>query len=101
MNKIILDKTDELIKLCSLYRVKSMYAFGSVCTDRFNADSDIDLLISFEGLSIEQYTDNYFDLHYQLEALFQRQIDLLTDNSLSNPYFIQGVEQTKELIHAA
>jgi uncharacterized protein len=101
MNKIIIDKTDELIKLCHLYSVKSMYAFGSVCTDKFNEESDIDLLISFEALTIEQYTDNYFDLHYQLEELFRRDIDLITDNSLSNPYFIQGVEQTKELIYAA
>lgn len=101
MNKIISDKVEELKKLCNAYSVKSMYAFGSVCTDRFNDKSDIDFLISFDNLSIEQYTDNYFDLHYKLENLFNRKIDLLTDKSLSNPYFITGVEQTKKLIYAA
>ena len=78
-----------------------MYAFGSVCTDKFDENSDIDLLISFENLTIDQYTDNYFDLHYKLEDLFKREIDLLTDKSLSNPYFIQNLEQTKQLIYAA
>jgi len=78
-----------------------MYAFGSVCTDKFNENSDIDLLISFDNLSIDEYTDNYFDLHYKLENLFKREIDLLTDKSLSNPYFIQSLEQTKQLIYAA
>ncbi|MEI6752629.1 MAG: nucleotidyltransferase domain-containing protein [Paludibacter sp.] len=101
MNKILNDKIEDLIKLCTTYSVKSMYAFGSVCTDNFNDSSDIDLLISFDNLSIDQYTDNYFDLHSKLEALFQREIDLLTDRSLSNPYFIKSVEQTKTLIYAA
>ena len=90
MQKILIDKIEDLIKLCNIYSVKSMYAFGSVCTDKFNENSDIDLLITFENLSIEQYTDNYFDLHYKLEALFQREIDLLTDKSLSIPYFIKS-----------
>jgi len=66
MNRIILDRIEELKRLCNIYNVKSMYAFGSVCTDKFNDNSDIDLLISFDNLSIEQYTDNYFDLHYKL-----------------------------------
>ncbi|HLP05651.1 MAG TPA: nucleotidyltransferase domain-containing protein [Paludibacter sp.] len=101
MNNIITDKMHELIQLCTKYGVKSMYAFGSVCTDKFNNESDIDLLISFQGLSIEQYTDNYFELHYKLEELFHRQIDLLTERSLSNPYFIKNIEQTKSLIYAA
>jgi predicted nucleotidyltransferase len=101
MNKVISDKIEELKELCILYNVNTMHAFGSVCTDKFNDKSDIDLLISFNNLSIEQYTDNYFDLHYKLQDLFKREIDLLTENSLSNPYFIKGVEQTKQLIYAA
>jgi uncharacterized protein len=83
-----------------MYRVRRMYAFGSVCTDKFNNNSDIDFLISFEDISYEQYTDNYFDLHYKLQDLFNRRIDLLTENSLSNPYFINGVDRTKQLIYA-
>ena len=63
--------------------------------------SDVDILISFDNLSIEQYTDNYFDLHYKLESLFNRKIDLLTERSLSNPYFIKALEQTKKLVYAA
>jgi hypothetical protein len=78
-----------------------MHVFGSVCTDNFNDKSDIDVLISFDTLSVDQYTDNYFDLHYKLEDLFGRKIDLITDKSLSNPYFIQAIEQTKQLIYAA
>ena len=101
MNRILADKLIELSQLCKTYEVKSMFAFGSVCTDKFNDESDIDFLISFDSLSLDKYADNYFDLHYKLEDLFKRKIDLITDSSLSNPYFIQGIEQTKRLIYAA
>jgi predicted nucleotidyltransferase len=101
MDRIVLDRIDELKLLCNKYNVKSMYVFGSVCTDKFNDNSDIDILISFDNISIEKYTDNYFELHYKLQDLFDRKIDLLTDKSLSNPYFIKGLEQTKQLIYAA
>jgi uncharacterized protein len=101
MNKIIQDKTNELFQLCITYNVKDMYAFGSVCNSHFNDTSDIDLLVTFDkNISIEKYTDNYFELHDQLERLFNRKIDLMTDNSLSNPYLIQSIEQTKQLIYA-
>lgn len=101
MQEFIKDKLDDLKKLCQDYDVKKMYVFGSVCTDKFNDNSDIDILISFKDISIEKYTDNYFELHYKLEKLFNRKIDLLTENSLSNPYFIESIEETKQLLYAA
>ena len=67
MNKILTDRINELKRLCELYKVRSMYVFGSVCTDKFNDESDIDFLITFDNLSFDQYADNYFDLHYKLQ----------------------------------
>ena len=79
-----------------------MYAFGSVVSGRFRDDSDIDFLISFnDDLSIEQYTDNYFSLQYKLRNLFNRNIDLVTERTLSNPYFIESINETKHLIYEA
>lgn len=101
MNQIVTTKLNELKQLCLDYKVREMYVFGSVCTEKFGEQSDIDFLISFDDLPIDQYADNYFELHYKLEELFKREIDLVTVNSLSNPYFIKGIEQTKRLIYAA
>ena len=50
---------------------------------------------------MDKYTDNYFELHYHLQDLFNRKIDLITENSLSNPYFIESLEETKQLLYAA
>jgi len=101
MQKLIEDNLSSLSLLCSKYDIKTMYVFGSVCTDKFNLKSDIDILISFKDISIEKYTNNYFSLHSDLEKLFNRKIDLITENSLSNPYFIESIEETKQLLYAA
>jgi predicted nucleotidyltransferase len=101
MNKVIVDKLEELKNLCKIYNVKTMHVFGSVCTAKFSDRSDIDFLISFEDLPFDQYTDNYFDLHYKLQSLFSRNIDLLTDRSLSNPYFIKSINENKLLVYAS
>ena len=78
-----------------------MYLFGSANTGNFNKESDIDILISFQELPFEQYTDNYFEIHEALETLFNRKVDLITERSLSNPFFIQSIDQTKHLLYAA
>ncbi len=101
MQSLIKNKLDELKIICETYDVKTLYVFGSACTDNFNESSDVDILVAFKDISIEKYTDNYFDLHDTLARLFDRKIDLLTENSLSNPYFIESVEETKELLYAA
>ena len=77
-----------------------MNVFGSVVTDKFNDDSDIDFLILFsEDLSVGEYTDNYFELHYKLREIFNREIEIVTEPTLSNPYFIESINESKQLIY--
>jgi len=63
--------------------------------------SDVDLLISFNPMDYSDYADTYFVLADKFENLFHRPVDLVTDKSLSNPYFIDSVNQTKTLIYGA
>jgi len=79
--------------------VNSLYVFGSVCTDKFNEKSDIDLLISFKTMDFGDYADTYFELAEEFEKLFKRQVDLVTDKSSSNPYFIQSINKSKTLLY--
>lgn len=99
MRRIISDNIESIKLLCMTHNVKSLYAFGSVCTDNFSDNSDIDLLVSFKPMDYSDYADTYFDLADKFENLFQRPVDLVTDKSLSNPYFIDSVNQTKTLIY--
>jgi len=99
MNSIIKNNILDIHNFCRKYNVKNLYVFGSVCSEKFNDKSDIDFLISFKDIPIEEYSDNYFALHELFQNLFSRQIDLITENSLSNPYFINVMEKTKTLIY--
>jgi predicted nucleotidyltransferase len=99
MQRLISDNIDKIKTLCMTHNVKSLFAFGSVCTDRFDDKSDIDLLISFEPMEYGDYADTYFILADKFETLFQRSVDLVTDKSLSNPFFINSINQTKTLLY--
>jgi DNA phosphorothioation-dependent restriction protein DptG len=94
-------KQNELRAICEQLLIKRLYIFGSaVNATGFNEDSDIDFLIAFEdSLTPEEYSENYFQLHYKLRELFNREIDVLTERSLSNPYFIKSIERSKYLVY--
>lgn len=59
MKRLETYKTD-IKKLCETHRAKSIQAFGSVLTDNFNKKSDIDLIVDFLNIAVEDYADNYF-----------------------------------------
>lgn len=100
--QLISNKIEELKKLCKKLKLKKLYVFGSAVSSRFTKNSDIDFLISFsDDLTIEEYTQNYFTLHYKLRELFNREIDIITEKTLSNPYLIDSIDETKELIYEA
>ncbi|TAL70189.1 MAG: nucleotidyltransferase domain-containing protein [Bacteroidetes bacterium] len=97
-NKLVKNRLEEIRKLCIKYDVKSLYIFGSGASGKLRDKSDIDLLVSFKKIPIKKYTDNYFSLHYLFQKLFNREIDLITENSQSNPHFIESIERTKLLL---
>ncbi len=89
----------EIKKLCSNYSVKSLYAFGSVLTNKFTAKSDIDLIVDFENVQLEEYADNYFDFKFALQSVLNRQVDLLEEQAIKNPYFKKNISEHKQLIY--
>jgi predicted nucleotidyltransferase len=98
MNRLELFVPD-IIKLCEIHKVKSLYAFGSVLTDRFNKESDIDLIVDFSNIAVEEYADNYFDFKFALQDMLKRPIDLLEEKAIKNPYFRQSIHQQRQLVY--
>lgn len=96
---IITAHQKELNELCKNYKVQSLYAFGSVLRQDFDAKSDIDFLVNFQKMELLEYSDNYFDFLFALEKIFNRKIDLITEKSLKNPYFIKKLNKTKQLVY--
>jgi uncharacterized protein len=81
------------------HRVKSAYIFGSVCTEQFGENSDIDLLVNFKKIPFGEYSENFWSLEESLQNLFQRKVDIVIEKNLRNPYFIKVMNQTKTLIY--
>lgn len=99
MHKLIETNLENLKVLCRSKHVQKIWTFGSVNSDRFNDESDIDFLVSIDAPDEIEYADCYLDLCDELERLFCRKVDVITDKSLSNPFFIQEVMSSRELLY--
>lgn len=90
---------DKVRDLCVKHKVNKLFAFGSVISTDFKPESVIDLVVDFAGVSIANYADNYFALKFSLEDLFSRNVDLLEEKAIKNPYLRQEIESRKLLIY--
>ncbi|MEY4937530.1 MAG: hypothetical protein RIS64_3889 [Bacteroidota bacterium] len=90
----------QLLQLCEHYRVEKLYVFGSVITERFNPlTSDIDLMVELQPRSPSEYGGALLHFGMDLEILFERNVDLLSDRPIKNIYLRQSIERTKKLIY--
>jgi len=87
-------------KLCTRLGVKRLDIFGSAATDRFDEQSDVDVLVLFDPADGGLF-DRYFDLKEGLESILKRKVDLVTEPSVKNPYFKQQIERTRTNVYAA
>jgi uncharacterized protein len=101
MHSLIEEKRQELERVCRRRRVHRIELFGSAVRPDFDpARSDLDFLVTFQELDLDQYADAYFGLLEDLQALFQRPVDLVVASAIQNPYFRQAVESTRTLLYA-
>lgn len=90
----------QIADLCRRYSVERLFAFGSVLTDRFNDESDVDLIVDIADESPLEYADNYFNLKFGLSDLFGRPVDLLENKALRNAQMRKHIDESKQLIYA-
>ena len=96
----ISEKNIERIKqLCEQYKVKNFSVFGSVLTDNFSSESDIDFVVDFEENDPLEYTDLYFQLKDKLEYLLKRQIDLIEERGIKNSFFRKEIDESKVVLY--
>lgn len=97
--EILKEYINQIQILCKQYHVLRLFVFGSILTNRFNQDSDIDFLVDFDNVDLYEYADNYFDFKYSLQDLFQKEVDLIENKAITNPYFKKNIENSKQLIY--
>ena len=97
---LINDNLEQIYALCRKYGVKTLYVFGSILTPRFNEKSDVDFSATFYPEEDPLVAgENRIQFYISLEDLMGRRIDLVDEECLKNPYFIEELEETKQLIY--
>lgn len=99
MNSILKKNIQEIIELCARHKVEVLYAFGSVLTDKFHQNSDVDLVVRFLPQDVLEYADNYFQLKFSIEKILERNIDLLEEKAIKNPFVKENINKTKYLLY--
>ena len=100
MINIISNNIDVLKQFFKKHKIEKAYVFGSAASDDFNENSDIDFLVKFEmGIDPLEKGELWWNLQDTLRIFFNREIDIVTENSLKNPYFIKELDKTKKLIY--
>ena len=76
--------------------------FGSAVGEEFDVgSSDVDVLVEFDAGPGFDWVGSYFGLKEGLERLLGRAVDVVSATSIRNPYFLDRVMRTRELLYAA
>jgi predicted nucleotidyltransferase len=94
------DYKQAIEEICKDLRVKHLDLVGSASRSDFQPDkSDIDLLVEFDG--IDKLFDRYFELKIRLEEQLARQVDVIQESAVKNPYIKKSLDRDKVRIYGS
>ena len=102
MIALIEDNLESIRALCARYDVRSLTLFGSATSvRRFDpARSDVDFLVDL-GDYDGSVLDRFLGLAEGLEQVLGRNVDLVIESTLSNPYLIASIKKAKVSVYEA
>ena len=90
----------QIIEIFKKHKIVNACVFGSVLTDKFATNSDVDFLVNLEkDLDPVEAGEHLWDTYDELKNLLNREVDILTERSLKNPYFINEINHSKYPIY--
>lgn len=87
--------SQEIKTFCEAHHITKLSLFGSILTEQFNIDSDVDILVEFQP----GHTPGFLQmaaLEAELSAMLHRKVDLRTAAELSK-YFRDDVIAQSEI----
>jgi hypothetical protein len=95
-------KLEAIAALCREYGVLRLDVFGSAAKGTFDpVASDLDFIASFAHREVPGYATRYLRFAEALEQLFERPVDLITEQGIKNPYFREEVNETRRSVYVA
>jgi predicted nucleotidyltransferase len=92
--------TDQIAAFCQKWKITELAVFGSVLRDDFRPESDVDVLVSFTNDAHWSLYD-WVDMQEELKGMFGRDVDLVEQKGLHNPFRRHAILTTKQVIYAA
>ena len=86
-----------IAEFCRRRHIRRLALFGSVLTDRFGPESDVDVLVEFEPGKTPGW--EIVDMEDELSVMLGRKVDLRTPQDLSK-YFRDKVVREAEVLYA-
>ena len=98
-----MEQNDQLVAVCKQFDVSTLYVFGSALNDNYDENkSDIDFLVKFKNNAVKGSARRYFKFEEALQNIFKiEHIDLVVENALKNPYFIEEINKTRQVLYAS
>ncbi len=94
------DHKQVIEKICRDLRVKRLDLVGSASRHDFQHErSDIDVLVEFVGF--DRLFDRYFELKMRLEQHLGRQVDVIQESAVKNPYVKRSLHRDKVRIYGS
>jgi predicted nucleotidyltransferase len=87
-------------KICRDLRVKRLDLVGSASRGEFQPErSDVDVVVEFDGL--DSLFDRYFELRKRLESQLGKQVDVIQDSAVKNPYVRKSLNRDRVRIYGS
>ncbi len=93
----------QIAGICQSLKIQRLEVFGSAATGCFDPSrSDIDFIVEFNQPDAPPgLLSRYLLLAEQLEGLLGKKVDIITPNSIRNPYFRESIESSRQSVYAA
>ena len=90
---------EEIAAFCRRWKIGRLSLFGSVLRDDFVATSDVDVLVALRD-DAELSLWDWVELRSELRTLLNRDVDLIEESGLRNPFRRHEIMRTRQVVYA-
>lgn len=91
---------EKIEAFCRKWLVEELAVFGSALREGFREDSDLDVLVRFAPEARWDLFD-WVEMITELEAVAGREVDLVAQSGLRNPFRRAEIMSSREIVYAA
>ena len=90
---------EKIEDFCRRWKISEFSLFGSVLREDFGPESDVDVLVSFDP-EIPWSLFDWIDMIDELKEIFGREVDLVEESGLRNPFRRRDILENRQVVYA-